>query len=241
MCSAEELIRAMDSRDISRSVVHNIGWQSHQMCLRSNDYILESIAKYPHRLIGFCAIQPLEGAKALAELERCYKCGVKGVGELRPDAQGYDLCDTNLMNPIVNHMVERGLVLSLHASDPVGHEYPGKGTMVPGILGRFIQAHQELTVILAHLGGGLPFYELIPEIKCALSNTYYDTAASPFLYSPAVYSALTRIVSLKKIIFGSDYPLLDPIRVIDHIKSAGLSNVELDNILFNNSAKIFGC
>ena len=240
MCSAEELIRAMDSREISRSVVQNIGWESHQMCMRSNDYILESIGRYPHRLIGFCAIQPLEGAKALAELERCYKCGVKGVGELRPDAQGYDLCDTNLMNPIVNHMIERGLVLSLHASEPVGHEYPGKGTMVPGILGRFIQAHQELTVILAHLGGGLPFYELIPEIKCALSNTYYDTAASPFLYSPAVYGALTRIVSLKKIIFGSDYPLLDPIRVIDHIKSAGLSNVELDNILYNNSAKIFG-
>ena len=241
MCSAEELILAMDSREISRSVIQNIGWESHEMCMRSNDYILESIAKYPHRLIGFCSIQPLAGEKALAELERCYKGGVQGVGELRPDVQGFDLCDINLMNPIVNHMIKRGLLLSLHASEPVGHQYPGKGTMVPGILCRFIQAHQELEVILAHLGGGLPFYELIPEVKDILSNTYYDTAATPFLYSSDVYSALTRIVSLKKIIFGSDYPLLDPIRVSDHIKSAGLSNIELDNILYNNSAKIFGC
>jgi predicted TIM-barrel fold metal-dependent hydrolase len=51
--------------------------------------------------------------------------------------------------------------------------------VTPRILFDFISSFREVTVILAHFGGGLMFYELMPEVKDVLTNTYYDTAAAP--------------------------------------------------------------
>src|SRR4030042_5567793 len=58
LVTAEELITAMDEHEIDKSVILNLGWVSHELCVETNDYILESVARYPGRLIGFCAIQP---------------------------------------------------------------------------------------------------------------------------------------------------------------------------------------
>ena len=239
LCTAGDLIRSMDEQGIERSIVQNIGWASHEMCLRSNDYILESIVRYPGRLSGFCAIQPLEGARALGELERCNRGGMAGVGELRPDVQGFDLSDQMLMQPLVNCMAGLGMVLSLHVSEPVGHDYPGKGSNTPGDVYKFIAASQGLKVILAHMGGGLPFYELMPEVREVLSNAWYDTAALPFLYGPAVYGAVAALGCIDKVIFGSDWPLMGPRRVMDHIMEAGLGRAEVDAVLGGNARRLF--
>jgi len=239
LCTAVELIRSMDEHGIDVSIVQNIGWSSHEMCLRSNDYILESLSKYPGRLIGFCAIQPREGEKALEELERCSKSGMRGVGELRPDVQGFDLCDEMLMQPLINRLARLDMVLSLHVSEPVGHDYPGKGGNTPGIVYRFIAASKELKVMLAHLGGGLPFYELMPEVREALSNAWYDTAAGPFLYRSEAYKAVAAMSGAQRILFGSDWPLLSPRRVIDHIREAGLGQAEVDAVLGGNARRLF--
>ncbi len=91
LITAKELITAMDEYEINRSVILNLGWTSHELCVETNDYILESISRYPERLIGFCAIQPLAKDKAIKELERCAQNGAKGIGEMRPDVQGFDL------------------------------------------------------------------------------------------------------------------------------------------------------
>lgn len=239
LCTAEELIRSMDEQGIAISIVQNIGWCSHEMCLRSNDYIMESLSKYPSRLIGFCAVQPLVGEKALVELERCSKNGMRGVGELRPDVQGFDLCDQILMQPLVSRIAGLDMVLSLHVSEPLGHDYPGKGGNTPAIVHRFIAASRELKVILAHLGGGLPFYELMPEVRQALSNAWYDTAAVPFLYRPEVYSAVAAMSGAQRILFGSDWPLMDARRVIEHIRQAGLGQSEVDAVLGGNARRLF--
>jgi uncharacterized protein len=93
-------------------------------------------------------------------------------------------------------------------------------------------------VILAHFGGGLAFYELMPEVSHILSNTYYDTAAAPFLYAPQIYRALIAIRGSSKILFGSDWPLLDPVKVADHIKSANLDQNDIENILHANAERL---
>jgi len=239
LCTAGELIRSMDEQGIDISVVQNIGWSSHEMCMRSNDYILESLAKHPGRLIGLCAIQPRELEKALDELERCSKSGMRGVGELRPDVQGFDLCDETLLKPIISCLLKMDMVLSLHVSEPVGHDYPGKGSTTPDIVYRFITATKELKVILAHLGGGLPFYELMPEVREALSNTWYDTAAGPFLYKPQVYKEVAMMSGADRIIFGSDWPLLSQQRVMEHIKESALGRADMDAVLGGNARRLF--
>ena len=41
-----------------------------------------------------------------------------------------------------------------------------------------------LPVVFAHLGGGLPFYETMPEVQRLAPRLYYDTAAAAYLYYP---------------------------------------------------------
>ena len=237
--SAEDLIHSMDENGIAKSVIQSIGWVSHDACIKSNDYILESVSKYTDRLIGFCAVQPLEPEKALNEIIRCGEGGAKGIGELRPDIQGFDLCDTILMKPLMAEIGHQGMMVSLHASEPVGQNYAGKGNITPDILFNFVSSFKEITIVLAHFGGGLLFYELMPEVKDVLTNTYYDTAAAPFLYQPAIYKVAVEIVGSGKLLFGSDWPLLAPQRVIEHIKMAGLSQAYLNSILAENAQRLF--
>ncbi|MCX5998645.1 MAG: amidohydrolase family protein [Chloroflexi bacterium] len=236
--TAEELIASMDENGIDVSVALNIGWSSQETCRRTNDYILDSAARYPKRLVPFCAIQPADGEAAAIELERCARAGARGIGELRSDSQGFDLGDVQIMGPVVETAIKHRLLFSTHTSEPVGHQYAGKGTITPAVLYRFICSFPELRVICAHWGGGLPFYALMPEVATALANTYFDTAATPFLYRPQIYRHMAEIAGVDKILLGSDYPLMSPKRVISQMENAGLSQEAKAMILGGNARRL---
>jgi len=238
IATADELVAAMDRDGVDISVVLNIGWTTPELCIETNDYILESVARFPKRLVGFGAIQPRYMDAALAEIERCAAGGLKGVGELRPDVQAFDITNKALMTPLVDALVKHKQILLTHASEPVGHQYPGKGTVTPDILYRFITAFPQLTVVCAHWGGGLPLFALMPEVKKALGNVYFDTAASPFLYSPRIYPQVVSLVGADKILFGSDYPLMPSTRLLTEIKSLGLDGETEGLILGGNAQRL---
>jgi predicted TIM-barrel fold metal-dependent hydrolase len=238
--TAEQVIESMDRDGIDVSVVQGIGWSSHELCCETNDYILEAIARYPKKLIGFCAVQPLAGDKALAEVERCVRGGIKGIGELRNDTQGFDLADRAVVAPLVHLAVQHRLIILTHASEPVGHNYAGKGEITPGPLYRFITEYPELILVCAHWGGGLPFYALMPEVKHALSNVYFDTAASPFLYRDEIFEHISRILGAEKILFGSDYPLIRQNRIVKSVNSLPLPDEAKRLILGGNAGKLLG-
>jgi predicted TIM-barrel fold metal-dependent hydrolase len=240
LTTSEELIASMDRNGVDVSVILNIGWTTHELCVETNDYILESIARYPERLIGFCSVQPQSLEAALDEIERCVKGGIRGVGEIRPDMQLFDLRDEELMKPFVDILKKHNLIMLTHASEPVGHIYPGKGAVTPEMLYPFIADNPELIIVCAHWGGGLPFYSLMPEVKEAMKNVYFDTAASPFLYSPQVYEQVIQLVAADKILFGSDYPLLEQARVIKEIQSLNLPEKIKGEILGGNAQKLLG-
>jgi predicted TIM-barrel fold metal-dependent hydrolase len=238
MATAEELIASMDKAEVDISVIVNIGWTTHELCVETNDYILESIARYPERLIGFCAVQPNSYEAALAEVERCAQAGARGLGEIRPDMQLFELGDETLMEPLVEVLKKYNLILLTHASEPVGHEYPGKGSITPDVLYPFIARFPDLAIVCAHWGGGLPFYALMPEVKRAMSNVFFDTAASPFLYSPQVYNQVIQLVGVDKILFGSDYPLLEQSRLLKEINSLDLPEATRDLMLSGNAQRL---
>ncbi|MFC1913770.1 amidohydrolase family protein [Chloroflexota bacterium] len=240
IATADDLIESMDKDGVDMSVIVNYEWTTHELCVETNDYILESIARYPQRLIGFCAIQPQSPEAAINEIERCVQGGIKGVGELRPDMQSVDLADAEAMQPIVDILRKHNLMLMIHASEPVGHIYPGKGSITPDRIYPFITHFPDLTVICAHWGGGLPFYALMPEVKEAMKNVYFDTAASPFLYRPQIYSQVSRLVGADRILFGSDYPLIPQSRFIKEINSTDLAEEEKKAVLGSNALRLLG-
>jgi len=238
LATADELIASMDEAGVDISVIVNIGWITHELCVETNDYILESIARYPKRLIGFCAVQPQSYEAAIAEIERCAKGGIRGVGELRPDMQLLDFSDKEMMDPFVEIMTKHRLILLTHTSEPVGHDYTGKGSITPDIIYPLITSYPELTIVCAHWGGGLPFYALMPEVRQAMNNVLFDTAASPLLYSPEIYQQVIQLVGADKILFGSDYPLLTQSRMLDEIRALDLPEETKDLILGGNAQKL---
>ncbi len=240
IATADELIASMDEAGVDISVILNIGWTTHELCVETNDYIIDAVSRYPQRLVGFCAVQPQSVKAAAAEIERCAKVGMRGVGEMRPDIQLFDLGDEVVMEPLVEVLKAHKLALLLHASEPIGHEYPGKGGITPDILYPFITSFPDLTVVCAHWGGGLPFYALMPEVKKAMGNVYFDSAASPFLYTPEVYSQVIQLVGADKVLFGSDYPLLAQSRLLKEIKALDLAEETKNLVLAGNAMKLLG-
>lgn len=240
LATADELIDSMDKAGIDISVIANYGWTTHELCVETNDYILESIARYPDRLVGFCAVQPNSLEAAITEIERCARGGIKGVGELRPDMQLFDFRDGEIIEPLIETVRKHKLILLTHASEPVGHGYPGKGSITPDVLYPFITSFPDLTIVCAHWGGGLPFYALMPEVKEAMRNVFFDTAASPLLYTPQVYSQVTQLIGADRILFGTDYPLLTQSRLLEEINSADLPEGARELILSGNARRLLG-
>jgi len=238
IATAEELIASMDEAEVNLSVALNIGWASPELCRETNDYILDSVSRYPDRLIGFCSIQPRAGDAAVAELERCAKAGARGIGEMKSDIQGFDLADKATMKPVVDTMIKYDMILLTHSSEPVGHQYIGKGSITPDILYSFILGFPDLKLVCAHWGGGLPFYALMPEVAKALTNVFFDTAATIFLYQPQIFKQVGEIIGSDKILFGSDYPLISPSRIITQIQSLELPEEDKSKILGDNAQKL---
>ncbi|MBF8299341.1 MAG: Amidohydro-rel protein [Dehalococcoidia bacterium] len=240
MATAEELIAAMDEAGVAMAVTLGIGWTNPEIARLSNDYLLESAARYPRRLAPFCSVNPAWGEVALREVERCVRLGARGVGELHPDTQGFSLTSPVVMDSFMDMVRSLKLILLTHSSEPVGHHYPGKGSITPSALLSFIERCPDVPIVCAHWGGGLPFYNLMPEVHAALANVYFDTAASPFLYRAPIFSVAPRLARSGSILFGSDYPLLKPGRVIRQIRAASIPEHEKEAILGGNAMKLLG-
>ena len=238
LATAEDLLASMDEASVDVSVVLNIGWTSHEMCVRTNDYLLEAASLHPNRLIPFCALQPASPARAVEELQRCAASGARGIGELRPDIQGFSLADSSLLSPIVEIAVARQMIVLTHVSEPVGHTYAGKGTVTPEQPYRFAAEFPQAVLVCAHWGGGLPFYSLMPEVRETLSNVYFDTAATQYLYSPDIFSVVDGIAGSDRILFGSDYPLTSQSRAIQEMDKAKLTADTRELIAGENARRL---
>jgi predicted TIM-barrel fold metal-dependent hydrolase len=216
IATGDELIASMVSAGIDRSVALGYGWTDIEVARESNDYLLDQASGHPDRIVPFCSVNPAWGDQALDELRRCADRGARGIGELHPDTQGYRLSNTKLLEPVMSLALELGLVVLTHSSEPVGHAYPGKGTATPSDLEAFLMGFPENKIVFAHFGGGLPFYALMPEVKKALKNCYFDTAAASFLYESSIYGQLHPLIG-SRLIFGSDFPLTTQEKALTHL------------------------
>tara|TARA_B100001179_G_scaffold97023_2_gene68976 strand:- start:800 stop:1642 length:843 start_codon:yes stop_codon:yes gene_type:complete len=239
ICTEDDLKMILDDNSNLKIVIQSIGYTDYELTKYTNDFLIELSHKYSQvKTLG--SINPAWGeGKSVDELKRIKKLGISGIGELHPDIQGFNLLDFNLMNPIVDYMVENKMIFSVHSSEPVGHIYNGKGKMYPSILYSFALQYPELKIIFAHLGGGLPIYFLMPEVSKELNNVYFDTAAIDFLYDSSIVKIFKQILGDNKILFGSDYGLINLYRAVDNIKKSDLDTNNLNNIFYNNAKQLF--
>jgi predicted TIM-barrel fold metal-dependent hydrolase len=243
MATTDDLVAALDEDGINAAVAVGYGWCDPAMARKSNDYLLDAAQKHPGKIIPFCSVHPGWGDDPLAEVERCIAQGARGIGELHPTSQGIDLATDPHLDGLMELALRHGLPVMVHGSEPVGHAYPGKGIATPEVLLAFAQRYPQNTIICAHWGGGLPFYSLMPEVRKALANVYFDSAVSPFLYASDIFPVAVKAAGAKHVLFASDFPLMRPKRVLEQAREsltlAGMGD-DLDAVLHDNAARLLG-
>ena len=235
--AAADVVAALDAADFQRAVIFGFGFRDMGLCRMVNDYVIEAVRRCPRRLTGFIAVTP-NSAEIEKEIDRCQSAGLKGIGELFPAGQCFDIDDAAQTAALTGICRERGLPLIVHVNEPVGHYYAGKTDTSLRQVERFIEHSPAVKIVLAHWGGGLLFYESMPGLREKFRDVYYDTAASPFLYDKTIYTAAAALGLTEKILFGSDFPLLSPRRYMEALESPGLSAGERDLILGGNAEKL---
>ena len=230
----------MDRNGIDGAFALGFGWSDPSLCHMHNDYLIDVQRQYPDRFASFAAIQPLAGDSALAELSRVAGAGLRGVGELMPHGQGYRLDDWDIVDPLVDRTTALGLPLVIHISEPVGHNYQGKGDVSPIAAWQLAARHPHARIVFAHWGGGLPFYELMPEVANVLRSTYYDSAATTYLYRFEVFKIVAEMCSADRVLFGTDYPLLKQGPFLQKVRALGLPEPALNRILGENAVELVG-
>jgi predicted TIM-barrel fold metal-dependent hydrolase len=238
LASEEDIISYMDDSGIEKAVVFGFPWESHDLISKNNDEVWEFAQRNPARIYPFAVLSPEVGDRAYRETERIVSAGFAGIGELAMYHGGWSAAGFEALSPCLEMAGSAGIPVMLHVNEPVGHEYPGKISVdFQGLL-QLIGANPEVTFILAHFGGGIFVYGLMPEVAGVLARTYVDTAASPYLYDARVYDVATKVLGQDKILFGSDFPLLAVARYLKHIEQSGIGKDAQKAILGENLARL---
>jgi uncharacterized protein len=238
LAAAEDIIESMDHAGIEMSVVCGFPWADEGICREQNDFMAETCSLAPDRL-AFLAIVVPHAKSAVLEAERCFTLGAVGIGELNADAQGFDLRAPESVQPLMELCREAGKPVMLHASEPVGHSYLGKGESTPDRLVTWLTMFPDQPVVLAHWGGGLPFYELMPEVFALTRNVAYDSAATTYLYRNDVFTYVTALAGADRVLFASDYPVLRQDRLLQRVRRSMGDSESYPALVGGNAARIY--
>jgi uncharacterized protein len=119
--NAAELLKNMDECGVEKTILFcNTG--------KRFDELAAVFGKYPDRIEMWCGLD-FSGdvpASTIAELERCYKLGARGVGEIidkgnglsRGDGPAIHLDDPRV-DPVLERMADLKMPISIHVGDPI--------------------------------------------------------------------------------------------------------------------------
>jgi uncharacterized protein len=204
----ERMIDDMDEAGIDKVVLLGVYRHTTESCTETNNETLDIIKRWPDRVIGFAVVQPTPVEKALDELKRCLDGGMMGMGEMNPYGQKLAFDDPRFLR-MAEACIEHDIPMNLHVNSEVGHFSLGK-TVTPLVnYYHLATLYPELKLILAHFGGGLFLYEIMPEVKRVMKNVWYDTAGTPLNYPvDTMFKTALNCVGHEKLLYGSDYPIL---------------------------------
>jgi predicted TIM-barrel fold metal-dependent hydrolase len=242
---------------------------------RANDYLAEKIAKYPKRLKGFAAL-PLQDPQAAAqELTRCIKelgfCGALAHGFSQiGEADSAVFYDLPQYRPFWATVQQLDVPFYLHPRAPLAtrqQAYEGHPWLVGPAWGFAVETsihavrlmgsglfdeYPKLTVILGHLGEGLPFTiwrvdhciaNLTLGTKAKLSmgrylrENFYITTSGNFRTQ-----ALTNVileVGADRVLYSVDYPFEDTAEAATWFDNAAISEPDRLKIARSNAQNLF--
>lgn len=240
MAGCDDLIGAMDASGVELSVICGFPWHTPEYARANNDYVIACQEKYPTRLKGLACFDVM-WKDAAEETRRCLDHGLCGVGELAFYLSGIDRTAVEALKPLMRLLLDRGnRPCMIHTNEPVGHPYPGKTPVTLKQIYNLAKAFPDNRIILAHWGGGLLFYNIMKkEVASVLKNIWFDTAASPFLYTPDIYPMAVLAGMIDKIVLGTDFPLLTVDRYLKEMDVSGISPEHRAKITHENARRAY--
>lgn len=201
--SVHDLLRIMDESNICKAILLPI----HGMC--TNENIFQACDNYPDRMIGFVTVDMSNISLAIDDLIKIKaKHNVKGV-KLHPRIQCFSPNDKNIY-PLYECISELGLPI-------VFDGFLQSSTipmldLIPERYDALAKQFRNMTIILAHMGGHR-YWDAYFVAK-SNPNIYLDTSyiVNFFKDIPSKVDEFKFIFNSldRKIIFGSDYPELNP-------------------------------
>lgn len=230
----------MDAAGVDYSVAMGFPWIEEEFCEEQISFFSSMARGSGSRLLPFGSVPLAEGVSVERRVREIRDLGLYGIGEIAFYLQGMTPQHEKYLRAVLGAACDYSLPVCLHLNEPVGHSYTGK--YEPGFsrIYAMLSDYPDATIILAHWGGGLLFYELMPEVARSLKNCYYDTAASPYLYANRIFTIAPDITGPGKILFGSDFPLISQARYIEIIEKNVPDKNAREQILGGNGARILG-
>ena len=234
------LLSAMDDAGVDMAIAMGFPWTNPEFCRRQNEYLQHAAYESGGRIVPFGSI-PMSANQDIEQwMDDIAGAGMRGVGEIAFYGEGITDESLSFLNRVLSSAVRHDLPVCIHVNEPVGHQYPGKYEPRLDAICEVIAKTPAARIILSHWGGGLCFYELMPEVRASLSSCYYDTAATPFLYREDIYRVGVEIAGADRILFGSDFPLCHPSRYMDAIARALPRLQDKSSVLGGNAIRILG-
>ncbi|MBT8463921.1 MAG: amidohydrolase [Deltaproteobacteria bacterium] len=229
----ELTLAALDTAGVNRALT-SAWWGPHGPLL-SNDEVARTVSEHPDRFVGVGSVDLHRPMDAVRELRRCVtELGFVGVRQL-PWLWGLPPNDRRYY-PIYAECVELGVPFCLQ----VGHAGPLRpsdpGRPIP-YLDEVACEFPELRIVGGHIG--YPWTEEMVSLATKYENVYIDTSA----YTPERYpEALVRFMKgpgRRKVLFGSNFPMIQPSKCIAQLDSLGLSDDVRRLFLSENARKVF--
>ncbi|NJQ01715.1 4-hydroxyphenyl-beta-ketoacyl-CoA hydrolase [Streptomyces zingiberis] len=209
----------------------------------SSEEIAEAAAAHTDILIPFGSVDPHAGRAAVNRARRLVSgYGVRGF-KFHPSLQAFEPNDRRYY-PLYEALAEAGVPALFHTGQTgIGAGLPGgRGIKLrysdPMLLDDVAADFPELTVVLAH--PSVPWQDEAISIATHKANVYIDLSGwSPKYFPPQLVRAAGGILR-RKVLFGSDFPLITPERWLADFAGLDLKDEARPLILKENAARVLG-
>jgi hypothetical protein len=228
--TVDGLLRVMDDAGIDRVLALGVASVAKNVH-RTNEFI-GSLDR--DRFIPFGTVHPeLSVADNLASLRDNGIVGVK----LHPLFQDLALDDPRVLD-IAAGLAGRAIRVITHAGSGGDDAANDRGS--PRRLRTLLDSVPELTLLACHFGG----YHRMNEARRLIvgSRAYLETSWPPRLadVDPDLLREIIAGHGADRVVYGSDWPMADPAREIEAIRSLGLPAGDTEAILGGNLARVLG-
>jgi len=225
-------VAMMDQGNVNKSLIS--AWIAPRNVLISNDEVANFVSQAPDRLIGVGSADISKPMEAVREIRRCVdELGFKAIRvlpwlcELPPtDRRFY---------PIYTACCE----LDIPFCTQIGHTGPLMSSEVgrPIYLDQVALDFPELKIVGGHIG--YPWTEEAIAVATKHENVFIDTSAYTVKRYPQNLVEFMRGHGSKKVLFGTNYPMIMPEKALQGIDELGLSEQAKADFLSGNAQRIF--